>query len=364
MSSASRAVLRSPPPESRKFAGQLSLLFAACLILWGTASARGQGGSAGSTSSGNRGTGVQPVEGRVLTEGQHLPLHGVRVTLTGFKGAERSTAVTDHSGTFSFSNLPVGQYTLTFSHPSYQDQSQQVELSQGGQRDVLVFMSRRRGPEDAPPESSIAAWALQIPEPAQRRYSQGLEALQKDHPQQSIAHFQAAIQVYARFAAAYAALGSAQLSLGDRKAAAESFERALQIDENLPGACLGLATLYAAEKRYREAEKQLLRARMLKPDDWRVHHQLGEVYWRTGDWARAEDSLRRAAGLHAGLARLHLLLMNVLALQEKNSDALAEMEKFLQMFPQDSFAPQVRQKRDLLKAQIQKTGVPEPVKQP
>ncbi len=56
--------------------------------------------------------------------------------------------------------------------------------------------------------------------------------------------------------------------------------------------------------------------------------------------------------------------MNVLALQEKYPEALAEMEKFLRMFPQDSFAPQVRQKRDLLKAQIEKTAIPESSKKP
>jgi len=218
-------------------------------------------------------------------------------------------------------------------------------------------MSRRHGPEDAPPESSIAAWALQIPDRAQKRYSQGLEALQKNHPEQSIAHFQAAVQAYPRFAAAYAALGSAQLSLGNRKGAAESLEKALQIDENLPGACLGLAALYAEQKRYPEAEKQLLRARMLKPDDWRVHYQLGELYWRAGEWIKAEESLRRGGQLHREFPRLYLLLMNVLALEEKYPEALAEMDRFLVMFPQDSFAAQVRRKRDLLKAEIEKSGV-------
>jgi hypothetical protein len=76
------------------------------------------------------------------------------------------------------------------------------------------------------------------------------------------------------------------------------------------------------------------------------------------------ESLRRGVELHPEFARLHLLLMNVLALQEKYPEALAEMEKFLRMFPQDSFAPQVRQKRDLLKAQIEKTAIPESSKKP
>jgi tetratricopeptide (TPR) repeat protein len=275
----------------------------------------------------------------------------------------RSVAVTDYRGVFSFPNLPLGKYTLTFFHPNYKEQDQQVELFQGGQRDMRILMVRR-GPENAPPGPPIAAWALQIPGPAQKKYSQGLEALQKNQVRESIAHFQAAIELYPRFAAAYAALGSAQLTLGDRKAAAAAFEKALEIDDNLPAACLGLGTLYAMEQRYADAEKQLLRAQMLKPEDWRVHYQLGEIFWRMGNWSKGEESLRRGVELHPEFARLHLLLMNVLALQEKYPEALAEMEKFLRMFPQDSFAPQVRQKRDLLKAQIEKTAILEPSKKP
>jgi len=361
MSPAHRFVRGLSNPEPLKFATGWRFLLALAFILSAALSARAQG-STGSTSTLNPGASLQPIEGQALNEGQSA-LQGVRVTLTNFKGVGRSVAVTDYRGVFNFPNLPIGQYTLTFSHPDYKEQNQQVELFQGGQRDMRILMVRR-GPENALPRAPIAAWALQIPGPAQKKYSQGLEALQKNRVRESIGHFQAAIQLYPRFAAAHAALGSAQLSQGDNKAAAAAFEKALEIDTNLPGACLGLGTLYTFEQRFAEAEIQLLRARMLKPEDWRVHHELGEIYWRMGDWRKAEESLGRAVELHTEFARLHLLLMNVLALQEKYPEALAEMEKFLRMFPQDSFAPQVRQKRDLLKAQIEKTATFEPVKKP
>jgi len=284
--------------------------------------------------------------------------------VTSFKGASRASYVTNTRGVFVFNNLPAGQYTLTVSHPDYNEQSQQVELYYGGQRDLQIVMFRRREGSNAPPGPTVGAWALQIPDRAQKEYSQGLEDGHKGQHQLSIAHFRAAIRLYPRFAAAYGALGSAQLILGDQQAATAAFEKALEIDENLPGPCLGLATLYAQERRYADAEKQLLRARMLKPDEWRVHYQLGEVYWLMGDWAKAEDSLRRGSELHPDLPRLHLLLINVLALQEKYPDALTEMERFLKMFPQDSFVPQVRQKRDLLKGQIEKIGIAQPAKKP
>lgn len=343
----------------------MRILHAACLILGGALSLHGQGGASGSETTVNPGgRNLYALEGRVLADGGRLPLQGVRVTVTSFKGASRASSSTNMRGAFAFNNLPIGQYTLTVSHPDYNEQSQQVELNYGGQRDLQIVMFRRRGASNAPPGPTVGVRALQIPERARKEYSQGLEALQKGQRQQSIAHFQAAIQLYPQFAAAYGALGSAQVIVGDKQAATAAFEKALEIDENLPGACLGLATLYAQERRYADAEKQLLRARMLKPDEWRVHYQLGELYWQMGDWAKAEVSLRRGSELHQEFPRLHLLLLNVLALQEKYPDALAEMERFLKLFPQDSFAPQVRQKRDLLQAQIEKTGVARPANKP
>jgi tetratricopeptide (TPR) repeat protein len=361
MSPRPRRAFRLRNAESREFAVWGRFLVALCFTLWVTPSAWAQG-STGSTI--NPGVSLQPIEGQVLAEGEQSPLQGVRVALTNFKGAGRSVAVTDHRGVFTFPNLPVGQYTLTFSHPNYKEQSQQVELFQGGQRDLQVFMLRSRGHENAHPDPAIGAWALQVPDRAQKLYSKGLEFLERGEGKQSIAHFHEATELYPRFAAAYAALGSAQLTLGDRKAAAGSFEKALHIDENLPGACLGLASIYALEQRYPEAEKQLLRAQMLKPEDWRVHYQLGEIYWRMGDWAKAEENLRRAVELHGKLPRIHLLLINALAGQEKYAELLAAMETFLKLFPDDRFAPQVAQKRDLLRAELAKQSTSKEKKQP
>jgi uncharacterized protein HemY len=89
-------------------------------------------------------------------------------------------------------------------------------------------------------------------------------------------------------------------------------------------------------------------------DDWRVHFELGQLYWCKNDWAKAEESLRQARTQHENYPRTHLLLINSLALQEKYPATLAAMESYLHLFPQDDFAEQVRQKRDLLKSELEK----------
>jgi protein O-GlcNAc transferase len=168
-------------------------------------------------------------------------------------------------------------------------------------------------------------------------------------------HLRKAVEIYPEFAAAYGALGSLYLLQKEDDLAAEAFERALSIDENLPDACFGLGSLYSVQKRYGEAEKLLVRAEMLSPEDWRIQSALGENYLRAGQNGKAEQSLRRAQELHPEAPRLHALLINALVIQEKYNESLTEMDEYLRLFPHDRLAAQVRQKRDALREHLRVT---------
>ena len=296
------------------------------------------------------------VEGRVVYRMDGANLSGVLVSLTDFRGVLRGTYYTREGGAFAFTNLGPGRYTLTFSLQGFIEENQTLELIFSSSRGLVValFPTEKTASSSAIPLAPV--WALQVPAKAQKEFEKGLAWLERDGSKQSLSHLQEAIRLYPQYAAAYAALATAQTNLSDSAAARESYERALEIDPNLFAACLGLGTLHIQEKRYREAEKYLLRARMLRPDDWRVIYQFGEMYWGLGDWPRTEETVRRGIALHEKLPRLHILLINSLAGQEKLPDALVTMEDFLRLFPRHPAASQVRLKRDQLKAEIEKNG--------
>jgi Tfp pilus assembly protein PilF len=292
------------------------------------------------------------IEGRVVAENEGASLSGVHVTVTDFRGSTRGSYETRTGGAFSFTNLSTGRYTLVFSHPDFVEQTQTVEILVMSPQALIVTLSRKTRGVTSSAQLSVPAWGLQIPARAQKEYDKGLEALEHEDVEVSIAHLRTAVQLYPRFAAAYGALGTAYNSAGDLKAAADAFQKALEIDDSLFTTHLGLGSLYLAQQRYKEAEKYLLRAGTLKPEDWRAQYQLGDLYWRTADWPASEEKLRRAIKLHGKLPRMYLLLINVLAGQEKYTETLAAMENFLKLFPDDRFAPQVAQKRDLLREEL------------
>ncbi len=305
------------------------------------------------------------IEGRVVAENEGANLADVHVVLTDFRGGIRATCDTRSGGGFVFSNLASGRYTLTFFHPDFAEQRQTIDLVLSSQVGMVValFPDRARAARSST-HGTVPSWALQIPPQAQREFDQGVEALDQGDAKTGVGHFRSAIQAYPRFASAYGALGAAHASAGEIKAAEAAYEKALEIDETLSTAHLGLGSLYLGEKRYQDAEKHLERADSLKPDDWRVQYEFGDLYWRVGEWAKAEEKLRKSIELDGKLPRVHLLMINVLAGQEKFPKALAAMESFLRLFPEDRFAAEVRQKRDLLKAHIEKTSVVQPDKKP
>src|SRR5262249_9134544 len=163
-------------------------------------------------------------------------------------------------------NLGPGRYTLTFSHPDFIEQKQTVDLIFVSQQGLVVSLVRNTSGTRPPTQLTVPAWALQIPPRAQEEFNKGTEALERGEAQIIITHLQAAVQIYPRFATAYGALGAAYADGADSKAATAAYEKALEIDDNLFTAYLGLGTLYITEQKYEDAEKHLLRARMLKPD--------------------------------------------------------------------------------------------------
>lgn len=291
------------------------------------------------------------IEGRVITPSNE-PLRGVTVVLVDFKGADRRTAFTDDSGAFVFANLRPGNYEIQASQAGFEPQH--VRVDHDGERDYsmrIVLRARADGSE-VKSTATTAVWALRIPSAAQQAYDHGIAEMRQKRAKQAQDHFLEAVALYPDYASAHAALGLLALAARDSRAAWAAFARAVEIDGNLVDAQLGLASLAISEKKFEEARGYLLKARGLKPDDWRILHQLGETEWQLGLFEAAEPNLRRAIERNANSERTNLLLINVLALLERYPEALSAMDLFLKLFPRSSFAPQVREKRAALKKQI------------
>jgi outer membrane receptor for ferrienterochelin and colicin len=74
----------------------------------------------------------------IVHDPQHRPISGAEVTIHALASAWSRQAQTDASGEFQFSNVPLGQYTVTASAPGFQVLEQTVEVT-AGSAPVLHF---------------------------------------------------------------------------------------------------------------------------------------------------------------------------------------------------------------------------------
>jgi tetratricopeptide (TPR) repeat protein len=294
---------------------------------------------------------IVEIEGRVVSGTDGASLANVRVSLTDARGSLRGTMYTREGGSFQFTPLAPGRYTLTFFHEQYGELAQTVEMVFASQRGMIVRMIPQ-AQVAVTGAHSIPVWAMRVPKQAEQEYKRGLDAFSANDLAAAAAAFERAVAEYPDYAIALAALGSAQVRLGRRQEAIATLERAVAIDDSLYAPVLELGVLLAGERRGEEAQRRLARAVELRPADWRPRLHLGELYAARQEWAQAEQALAPARDAEGVVSRVHVLLINSLLGQDKYAEALAAMDAFLTVFPEDRLARQVAAKRDLLRAEL------------
>ena len=92
-----------------------------------------------------------------------------------------------------------------------------------------------------------------------------------------------------------------------------------------------------------EALAALNKALELEPDRSSVHSDLGQIYYFQGDYDRALPFLERANQLDPNLAEPYLGLGSVYQLQGKNAEAVAALNKYLELSDDPQWRAQAEQ---------------------
>jgi tetratricopeptide (TPR) repeat protein len=126
---------------------------------------------------------------------------------------------------------------------------------------------------------------------------------------------------------AWVMLGSVYFLLGLDDQARRAYERSTALDPTNSEAWYGLGVTH----RFHDDKKALAmfeRAIAEDDDDAAAHRELGHTLWRTGDFHRAGESLRKALRLNEQDAVAHDYLGNVLMMADREPDMLAAEREF------------------------------------
>jgi Flp pilus assembly protein TadD len=288
------------------------------------------------------------ISGSVFVENMNQPAARVRVDVRGLSGGGIATAYTDSSGHFQADGTSARSYIVSIDEPGYEPVEERID-SIGASSGVVLTLKKAKTlqPEPSSDRYTVSIHALSAPGKARKAFEKGIERLQKNDPAGSIAHFKEATDVFPDYYEAFYQLGMANLELrrGDEA------ERALQKAIDLSGGHnadpqFAMSALLCDRGQFEDAERVTRRALEIDPVSWRGYLFLGQALYGQNHLEEAEKNTRMAITRKQDLASAYVLLANIDIRRQDYRKAIADLDIFLRLKPDDPVSQQARDVRD------------------
>jgi len=335
------------PSPAHLFARVLPLILLSLFpaLVWGQGSGRAASGTGGS----------HLIQGHVFFPSGRRAEGTIQVKLQSFNAGEL-TAIADSSGSFLFTGLAPGNYTVVViagddyevAHESVLIDSD-VNLSRSGipintaSRRYTVMITLQAKRTNYSKGSVINAALAQVPEPARRLYEKALELIQTGDSLRAVDNLRAAISLYPGFPLALNELGVQYLKLGQASKAIEPLRSAVKLSPNAVPPKLNLGIALLETQQYREAETQLREALKLTSVPT-AHMYLGLTLTHLNQGEEAEKELRSALELSRNqLTLAHYYLGGLYWQRRDYRRAVDELETYLRLTPNAQDTDKVRE---------------------
>lgn len=293
------------------------------------------------------------ISGLVRDSRTFQPLDRIRLTLTRFTGEIVQELLSDGSGSFTFSRVPTGEYSISGYSPGYVEARASVVLRVASVRGIIITMQRQSEGSATVGLQPISVEEASLSGEGRREYKKGMKSFRSGDLEKSRRHFERVAELSPDFGGAHYALGVVAVLKDDRAECEKELRRAIELDPSLVQAHILLGDLLNDSQRFVEAEEILDPAGSRWPDQGLLFYELGRAQLGQKNLAGAETSLRRAHALDEKDLRVHLLFSNVLVAKGDYGGALKEMEHYLVLDPEGALATEVRAKAELLRARVQ-----------
>jgi len=279
----------------------------------------------------------------------------IQVKLQSYVAGE-ITVTADTSGSFTFSSLAPGNYTVVVdAGENYEIARENVfidtdlNMSRSGiptsnasrRYTVMVHLQPRTAGQmkAAVVNANLAA----VPDNARKLYEKGLDLSRAGDTAKAIDSIKGALSIYPNFPLALNELGVQYLKSGKPEKATEALNSAVKLEPDAftPRLNLGIALLEA--KQFQEAQAQLNEAVKRNAAAPTPHMYLGLTLAHLNDLVEAEKELLRAievGGNNMGLA--HYYLGGLYWKRRDYARAVEHLEKYLELTPNAPDSERVR----------------------
>jgi Tfp pilus assembly protein PilF len=343
--------MRSLPAQSfsrHRLYQRLPFLILVCCIF--SVSVRSQGSGRESTGTG----GSHVISGKIFFPSGRRAEGTIQVKLESFNAGNIST-IADSSGSFIFTSLSPGNYTVVINAgPDYEISRETVTIDSDlnlsrmgipintGSRRYTVMVTLQAKPANHAKASVVNAALAEVPSEARTLYEKALERSRAGDNAAAIENLKSALALFPKFPLALNELGVQYLKIKQANRAVEPLRSAttLSPDAATPKLNLGIALLDTQQ--YHEAETRLRDALRISATP-ATHMYLGLTLHYLQNNAEAEKELK--AAIESGGNQLTIAHYYLGGLYWKMHDyqrAVEELENYLRLTPDAPDAERVR----------------------
>lgn len=213
-----------------------------------------------------------------------------------------------------------------------------VSAEEQALHDLLVKAKNETDDKDySAAQSDYEKYLSQRPNDAAAHFDLGYVYTAQQQADKAIAEYRRAIALDPRMEQAQLNLGISLLS-GSPRDAIEPLQNVVALDYSFERGHLLLGVAEQSSGNVAAAEKELLVAAKLNPDDPEAHGQLAQIYLANGKAADAEAQFRELLRLKPGDSEAQVGLANSLLQQKKHSEAVSALTVYLNANPKDERA--------------------------
>ena len=261
-----------------------------------------------------------------------------------------ASAYTNDRGVFSFGGLPIASYDIAAMR-GLAETHERLPAGDFGMNLRLRLPTANASASQVDGNATVSVSEYKVPQKARDAYHKAEVALSKNHPDDVKKELAKALNIYPDYAPALTLRGVILLDAAHPEAAVNDFDHAIKSD---PGYALAYTAMAAALNelhKYDDALRVADRGVTLSPNAWQSHFEMAKAYVGKADYEHALQQLSKAQSfLPKEYAPLHLVRAHVMLALKNYTDAMAELQQFLTLAPQDPNAGAARETMGKLKA--------------
>jgi tetratricopeptide (TPR) repeat protein len=207
------------------------------------------------------------------------------------------------------------------------------------------------------PGSAISVTSLMVPGNARKEFEKGESAVRSRQYKSAVEHFQKAVALYDKYAAAWNDLGKMQLALNQPDDAGTDFQKAIDADPHYTPPYVNLADLELRQEHYDSAAETAKKALEQDPSVEFAEFIEAAADYKLQRFDEAVKCAQNAQQLpHQDIPQIHALLAQIYVEKHDYPSAAAQMRAYLKESPKGEFAEKVRKSLSQIENASAQTG--------